>query len=141
MRILSEDTLYEMLQRYSIKGDLRGNIVFSNAQGRREFCRELTDYIMHDEFDVHRQGNVLVFNNRSLIQLTISANRPQSIFDDILVEDSIMDLDLLYYLDCHEFYKEFDHYEKMLEKPEDLGEFETTTDVLEYIGGDMDAEN
>ena len=134
MRILSEATLVDMLQLYMVKSGLRGNIVFRNAERRRDFYREFTNYVVSDEFDVHRQGNVITFRNHSLIRLTISANRPTSMFDDILVDQAIDDFALLYSLYQHEGFKELDHYEKLFEEPEDFGEINPSTELLDYIG-------
>lgn len=136
MRILSESTLIETLKRYMVEDGLRGNIVFRNAERRREFYREFTDYVVSDEFDVHRQGNVITFRNHSLIRLTISANRPTSMFDDILVDQEIDDLELLYRLTHHEYFWESSrHYMCPFIAPEDLGEISPSTELLDYIGG------
>ena len=136
MRILSEATLIETLKRYMVEDGLRGNIVFRNAKRRREFYWEFTNYVVSDEFDVRRQGNVITFRNHSLIRLTISANRPTSMFDDILVDQEIDDLELLYRLTHHEYFWESSrHYMRPFIAPEDLGEISPSTELLDYIGG------
>lgn len=135
MRILSEATLVEMLKRYMIEGGLRGNIVFRNAERRRDFYRDFTGYVISDEFDVHRQGNVITFRNHSLIRLTISANRPTSMFDDILIDQAIDDFELLFSLCRHERIKELDSYEGLFEEVRDLGEIDSSPELLDYIGG------
>lgn len=135
MRILSEATLVETLRRYMITDGLRGNIVFRNAERRREFYRDFTNYVISDEFDVHRQGNVITFRNHSLIRLTISANRPTSMFDDILIDQAIDDIELLFNLCWHERFKELDSCEGLFEEARDLGEIDSSPELLDYIGG------
>ena len=135
MRILSEVTLVEMLKRYMIEDGLRGNIVFRNAERRRDFYRDFTNYVISDEFDVHRQGNVITFRNHSLIRLTISANRPTSMFDDILVDQTIDDFELLVSLYQHEVFKDLEHRWWTFEEPKDLGEINSSPEILDYIGG------
>ena len=135
MRILSEATLVETLKRYMITDGLRGNIVFRNAERRREFYREFTNYVISDEFSVNRQGNVITFRNHSLIRLTISANRPTSIFDDILVDQTIDDFELLHSLYKHEVFKDLEHRWWTFEEPKDLGEIDLSPELLDYIGG------
>ena len=136
MRILSETTLLEMLRRYMMEDGLRGNIVFRNAERRRDFYRELTHYVVSDEFYLHRQGNVITFRNHSLIRLTITANRPTSMFDDILIDPTIDDFELLYNLEQHEYFAESErHYVHPFIQPKDLGELSPSTELLDYIGG------
>jgi hypothetical protein len=135
MRILSEATLVKTLKRYMIEDGLRGNIVFRNAERRREFYRDFTNYVISDEFDVYRQGNVITFRNHSLIRLTISANRPTSMFDDILIDQAIDDFELLFSLCRHERIKELENYEGFFEEPIDLGEIDSSPELLDYIGG------
>ena len=135
MRILSEATLVETLKRYMIEDGLRGNIVFRNAERRREFYRDFINYVISDEFDVHRQGNVITFRNHSLIRLTISANRPTSMFDDILIDQEIDDFELLFNLYQHESFKELENYEGLFEEARDLGEIDLSPELLDYIGG------
>ena len=135
MRILSEATLVETLRRYMITDGLLGNIVFRNAERRREFYRDFTNYVISDEFDVHRQGNVITFRNHSLIRLTISANRPTSMFDDILIDQAIDDFELLFSLCRHEGFKELENCEGVLEEPRDLGEINSSPELFDYIGG------
>lgn len=135
MRILSEATLVEMLKRYMIEDGLRGNIVFRNAERRRDFYRDFTNYVISDEFDVHRQGNVITFRNHSLIRLTISANRPTSMFDDILVDQTIDEFELLVSLYQHEVFKDLEHRWWTFEEPKDLGEINSSPELLDYIGG------
>lgn len=135
MRILSEATLVETLKRYMIEDGLRGNIVFRNAERRREFYREFTNYVISDEFSVHRQGNVITFHNHSLIRLTISANRPTSTFDDVLIDPTIDDFELLFNLSRIERFKELKHHKGLFEEPRDLGEIDSSPELLDYIGG------
>ena len=135
MRILSEATLVETLRQYMITDGLLGNIVFRNAERRREFYRDFTNYVISDEFDVHRQGNVITFRNHSLIRLTISANRPTSMFDDILIDQAIDDFELLFSLCRHERFKELDSCEGLFEEARDLGEINSSPELLDYIGG------
>lgn len=135
MRILSEATLVETLKRYMITDGLRGNIVFRNAERRREFYREFTNYVISDEFSVNRQGSVITFRNHSLIRLTISANRPTSMFDDILVDQTIDDFELLHSLYQHEVFKDLEHRWWTFEEPKDLGEIDSSPELLDYIGG------
>ena len=135
MRILSEATLVKTLKRYMAEDGLRGNIVFRNAERRREFYRDFTNYVISDEFDVHRRGNVITFRNHSLIRLTISANRPTSMFDDILIDQAIDDFEVLFSLYQHESFKKLEDYEGFFEKPRDLGEIDSSPELLDYIGG------
>lgn len=135
MRILSEATLVETLKRYMIEDGLLGNIVFRNAERRREFYWDFTNYVLSDEFDVHRQGNVITFRNHSLIRLTISANRPTSMFDDILIDQAIDDFELLFSLCRYERFKELDSCEGLFEEARDLGEIDSSPELLDYIGG------
>ena len=135
MRILSEVTLVKTLKRYMVEDGLRGNIVFRNAERRREFYRDFTNYVISDEFDVYRQGNVITFRNHSLIRLTISANRPTSMFDDILIDQAIDDFELLFSLYQHERFKELDSCEGLFEEARDLGEIDSSPELLDYIGG------
>lgn len=135
MRILSEATLVETLRRYMRTDGLRGNIVFRNAERRRVFYRDFTNYVTSDEFDVHRQGNVITFRNHSLIRLTISANRPTSMFDDILIDQAIDDFEVLFSLYQHENFKQLEHSLWTFEEPKDLGEIDPCPELLQYIGG------
>lgn len=133
MRILSGSTLAEILRRYMITDGLRGNIMFRNAERRREFYRDFTNYVISDEFDVHRQGNVITFRNHSLIRLTISANRPTSMFDDILVDYTIDDFELMYSLYQHEVFKDLEHRWWPFEEPKDLGEFAPSQELNSFL--------
>lgn len=139
MRILSEATLKEVLRKYSMfagRTGFRGNIVFRNAENRRNFYIELSRFITSGEFHLHRQGNVITFHNHNLIQLSITANRPTTMFDDILIDPTIDDFELLYNLEQHEYFAESErHYVHPFIQPKDLGELSPSTELLDYIGG------
>ena len=131
MRILSEESFEEIVQKYSSESNLCGNIVFRNAERRREFYRKISKCITLGAEPVYiRHGCLLSFRNRSRIHLTISANRPKAMYDDILVDETIDDMDLLYRLDRAEYLHE-EYYQNV----QDLGDIEPSTEILEYIGG------
>lgn len=125
MRILSTDTFREIVELYASTQDLCGCIVMRNAERRRDLYREITKYNMRDECNLVRHGNVLSFRNRSRIHLCILANRPKCMYDDVLFDETIDDLEALYHFDRLEYSKE----------PTDLDPIEPSTEILEYIGG------
>lgn len=130
MRILSEESFEEMVQKYSTESNLYGNIVFRNAERRREFYRKISKCITRRSPVYIRHGCLLSFRNRSRIHLTISANRPKTMYDDILFDETIDDMELLYRLDRAEYLHE-EYYQNV----QDLGDIEPSTEILEYIGG------
>lgn len=127
MRILNAESLQEMITKYSTASreeHLVGNIVLSNAQKRKELRSELIKNAYINQ--ARMSGLVLVFNSGSMIRLSIAAERPGALmFDDILIDEEIDDFKLLFLLDRSEYLKE----------PIDLGEFEPSLEILEYIGG------
>lgn len=131
MRILSTDSFVEMIYKYSTTPDLRGAIVLRNAERRRELYREINSIIFAEEIKPVRHGCVLSFRNRSLIHLLICANRTKCMYDDILVDETIDDMELLYRLDQAEFANVIP----------DFGEFIPSSEILEYIGGICGASN
>lgn len=133
MRILSKESFEEIVRKYSSENDLCGNIVFRNAERRREFYRKLGGCILLGGDPVYiRNGCVISFRNRSRIHLTISANRPKTMYDDILVDETIDDMELMYHLDRAEYL----HEEYYIKVP-DLGDIETSYDIIEYLGGSV----
>lgn len=128
MRILSTESFAEMIYKYATTPNLRGAIVLRNAERRRDLYHEITRIIVADEFGMHRQGIVLSFRNRSQIHLLICANRTKCMYDDILVDETIDDMEFLYRLDQAEYYKTVP----------DFGEITPSPEILEYLGGASD---
>ena len=127
MRILNAESLAEMIAKYataSREDHFVGNIVLSNSQKRKELRSNLMRLAAINKSRM--SGLVVVFDSGSMIRLSIASERPGSIiFDDILVDEGIDDMELLMLLDRAEYLKE----------PQDLGEFECSNAILSYIGG------
>ena len=56
-------------------------------------------------------------------------------FDDILIDQAIDDFELLFSLCRHERFKELDSCEGLFEEARDLGEIDSSPELLDYIGG------
>lgn len=128
MRILSTESFAEMLYKYATTPDLRGAVVLRNAERRRDLYHEITRIIVADEFGMHRQGIVLSFRNRSQIHLLICANRTKCMYDDILVDETIDDMEFLHRLGQAELDR----------TAPDFGEITPSPEILEYLGGVAD---
>ena len=129
MRILSKENLQEMLARYASVHEsppLRGLIVLRNGERRRDFHKALAPYIQNGTYGLVRHGQVLSFRNHNLIRIALLANRFSRMFDDILFDESIEDLEALYHIDRCEYYKD------------DFGEFDTSEDVMQFMIGGAD---
>lgn len=125
MRILSAESLVDMIVRYSSEPNSPGLIVLRNGERRRDLYRELNRVIFSEEVKPIRHGCVLSFRNHSMIHILIAANRPTRLYDDVLVDEAIDDVELLNRLDQAEF----------AYTVPDFGEIATSPEILEYIGG------
>ena len=125
MRILSAESLADMIAKYSTakrEDHYVGNIVLSNSEKRRQLRSYLLFNTAVDKFRM--SGLVMSFKSGSMIRLSISAERPGAImFDDILVDAEIGDMELLMLLARAERLKD------------DFGEIELSNEIAEYIGG------
>ena len=111
MRILNAESLSAMFVRYSNCSNLTGNIVLKNANRRRDLRRSII-MSTHSEVlnQIRTQGLVLVFNSNSRIRLSIAAERPHMMFDDILIDEEIDDDELIRILDAHEVRRTNEYY-------------------------------
>lgn len=130
MRILSAESLIDTIVRYSEEPNSIGLIVLRNGERRRNLYRVLNSIIFSEEVKPIRHGCVLSFRNHSMIHILIAANRPTRLYDDVLVDEAIDDMELLYHLDRSEYFHE-EYYQNV----QDLGDIEPSTEILEYIGG------
>lgn len=129
MRLLSKENLQEMLTKYASVHEsppLRGLIVLRNGEHRRDFHKALTPYIQNGTYGLVRHGQVLSFRNQNLIRVALLANRFSCMFDDVLFDETIDDLEALYHIDRCEYYKD------------DFGGFNTSEDILIFMTGGTD---
>lgn len=131
MRILSAESFADMIVKYSSEPNSIGLIVIRNGERRRALYRELNRIIFSDEVKPIRHGCVLSFRNHSMIHILIAANRPTRVYDDVLVDEAIDDMELLHRLEQVEF----------AYKVPDFGEITTSPEILEYIGGIANGDN
>ena len=126
MRILSAESLCDMIVRYSAAPNSVGLIVLRNGERRRDFYRELNSIIFSEEVKPIRHGCVLSFRNHSMIHILIAENRPTRIYDDVLVDETIDDIELLCRLEQLEWSFVIS----------DFGEIDPSPEILEYIRGE-----
>lgn len=125
MRILSTESFVDLIVKYSAEPNSYGCIVLRNAERRRDLYRELGRTIFSEEAKPIRHGCVLSFRNHSMIHILIAANRPTRLYDDILIDETIDDMELLHRLEQAEFAYTIP----------DFGEVAPSPEILEYIGG------
>lgn len=125
MRILSAESLADMIARYSSESNSLGLIVLRNGERRRDLYRELNRVIFSEEVKPIRHGCVLSFRNHSMIHILIAANRPTRLYDDVLVDEAIDDIELLCRLEQVEWSFVIS----------DFGEIDPSPEILEYLGG------
>lgn len=125
MRILSTESFADLIVKYSMEPNSLGCIVLRNAERRRDLYRELNSIIFSEEVRPIRHGCVLTFRNHSMIHILIAANRPTRLYDDVLIDEAIDDIELLHRLEQAEFAHTIP----------DFGEITHSSEILEYIGG------
>lgn len=125
MRILSTESLCDMIVRYSDEPNSVGLIILRNGERRRDLYRQLNSIIFSEEIKPIRHGCVLSFRNHSMIHILIAANRPARLYDDVLVDEAIDDMELLHRLNQAEF----------AYTVPDFGQITPSSEILEYIGG------
>lgn len=126
MRILSTESLVDTIVRYSEEPNSLGLIVLRNGERRRNLYHVLNSIIFSEEVKPIRHGCVLSFRNHSMIHILIAANRPTRIYDDVLVDDTIDDIELLCRLEQLEWSFAIS----------DFGEIDPSPEILEYIRGE-----
>lgn len=125
MRILSEDVFLDVLRRCHSEQYLSFCIVMRTAERKRQMKENFRRGIAR--YGVHINGDVVIFDrSRSKIHICCLANRPKNMYDELIVDDLIAD----------------EHAVETLKQVErnivvtDLGAFEPSMDILEYIRGD-----
>lgn len=125
MRILSTESFSDLIIKYASEPNSLGCIVVRNAERRRDLYCELNRIVFSEEIKPVRHGRVLSFRNHSMIHIMITSDRLTRLYDDILVDETIDDMEFLYRLDQAEFYK----------ANPDLGSFEPSPEILDFIRG------
>lgn len=128
MRILSTENLCDLIIKYSSEPNSYGCIVLRNDERRRDLYRELNSIIFSDEIKPIRHGCVLSFRNYSMIHIMITSDLFTRIYDDILVDETIDDMEFLYRLGQAELDRTVP----------DFGEITPSPEILEYLGGVAD---
>ena len=124
MRILSKDVFDDIVRECTKKQYLSFCIVMRTAERKR--C--IIDYFRRNGWllGVHVRGDIVVFNrSASKIDVCCLANRPKNMYDELIVDDLIVDEHAVQTLMQVE--------RKIVVK--DFGSFETSLDILEYIRG------
>lgn len=125
MRILSTESFADLIIKYASEPNSLGCIVVRNAERRRDLYCELNRIIFSEEIKPVRHGRVLSFRNRSMIHIMITSDRLTRIYDDILLDETINDMEFLYQLSQAELDKSVP----------DFGEIISSSEILDYIGG------
>ena len=123
MRILSDDVFIDVLQQCAREKYLSFCILMRTAQ-RKKLMKE--NFRRHREcYGIHINGDVVVFNeSKSMIHICCLANRPHIMYDELIVDNLITDEHTILTL-------------LQLERSitiKDLGEFEPSIEILDYIG-------
>lgn len=124
MRILSEDVFNDVVRECTRKQYLSFCIIMRTAERKRE----LRDYCRRNGrlLGAHVHGDVVVFNkSASKIHICCLANRPKNMYDELIFDDLITDERAIQTLLTVE--------RQIIVR--DLGLFEPSTSILEYIGG------
>lgn len=124
MRILSKDVFDDIIHECTKKQYLEFCIVMRTAERKRVMKENFRRY--RERYGVHIRGDVVVFNrSASKIHICCLANRPTTMYDEIIFDNLITD----------------EHAIQTLMQVErkivvqDLGLFEPSLDILKYIGG------
>lgn len=125
MRILSTESFADLIIKYASEPNSLGCIVVRNAERRRDLYCELNRIVFSEEIKPVRHGRVLSFRNRSMIHIMITSDRLTRIYDDILFDETINDMEFLYQLSKAELDKSVP----------DFGEIISSSEILDYIGG------
>lgn len=124
MRILSDDVFKDVIQQCTCEQNLLFCIVMRTAERKKQMKKNFHRY--RERYDVHIYGDVVYFDRSgSKIHIVCLANRPTIMYDELIVDDLIAD----------------EHAIEVLMRLErqvtinDFGEFELSTEIIEYIGG------
>ena len=128
MRILSTESFADLIIKYASEPNSLGCIVVRNAERRRDLYSELNRIVFSEEIKPVRHGRVLSFRNRSMIHIMITSDRLTRIYDDILVDETIDDIEFLHRLGQSELDRAVP----------DFGEITPSPEMLEYLGGVAD---
>ena len=128
MRILSDDVFIDVLQQCSREKYLSFCILMRTAQ-RKKMIKE--NFRRHRKgYGIHVNGDVVIFDeSKSIIHICCLANRPHRMYDELIVDSLITDEHTILSL-------------LQLERRvtiKDLGGFESSNEILEYIGGGANA--
>ena len=124
MRILSTDVFQDVLQQCN--GEQRRSfcIVMRTAERKRQMKENFRRY--RERYGIHIDGDMVIFDkSRSRIHICCLANRPKNMYDELIVDDLIADEHAI------ETLRQVERHVVIV----DLGAFEPSTDILEYIGG------
>lgn len=128
MRILSDDVFIDVLQQCAREKYLSFCILMRTAQRKKQIKENFRRY--RERYGIHIHGDVVVFNeSKSMIHICCLANRPHIMYDELIVDNLITDEHTILTL-------------LQLERSitiKDLGEFDPSNNMLEYIGGGVDA--
>lgn len=128
MRILSTESFADLIIKYASEPNSLGCIVVRNAERRRDLYCELNRIVFSEEIKPVRHGRVLSFRNHSMIHIMITSDRLTRIYDDILVDETIDDIEFLHRLGQSELDRAVP----------DFGEITPSPEMLEYLGGVAD---
>lgn len=128
MRILSTESFADLIIKYASEPNSLGCIVVRNAERRRDLYSELNRIVFSEEIKPVRHGRVLSFRNHSMIHIMITSDRLTRIYDDILVDETIDDIEFLHRLGQSELDRAVP----------DFGEITPSPEMLEYLGGVAD---
>lgn len=127
MRILSDYVFVDLLQQCAREKYLSFCILMRTAQRKKQMKENFRRY--RERYDIHINGDVVVFNeSKSMIHICCLANRPHIKYDELIIDSLITDEHTIQTL-------------LQLERAitvKDLGAFEPSIEILEYIGGATD---
>ena len=123
MRILSDDVFIGVLQQCAREKYLSFCILMRTAQRKKQIKENFRRH--RERYGIHIYGDVVVFNeSESMIHICCLANRPHIMYDELIVDNLITDEHTILTL-------------LQLERSitiKDLGEFEPSIEILNYIG-------
>lgn len=130
MRILSDDVFSYVLQQCAREKYLSFCILMRTAQRKKQVKENFRRH--REQYGIHIGGDVVIFDeSKSKIHICCLANRPRIMYDELIIDSLITD----------------EHTIKVLLQLErtivikDLGVFEPSSEILDYIGGGAGGEN
>ena len=124
MRILSDDVFVDVLQQCAREKYLSFCILMRTAQRKKQIKENFRRY--RERYGIHVNGDVVVFDeSKSMIHICCLANRPNIMYDELIVDGLITNEHTVQTL-------------LQLEREitiKDLGIFEPSFEILEYMGG------